>query len=124
MAVSRFQDLIVWQKARALTAEVYRVTRQGDFARDFGLTSQMQRASVSIMANLAEGFDRNRPAEFQRSVGIAKGSCAEVVSHLYVALDVGYLPEATFSSLVARCEEIGRMLGAIQARARQDEAAR
>ena len=124
MAVSRFQDLIVWQKARALTAEVYRVTRQGDFARDFGLTSQMQRASVSIMANLAEGFDRNRPAEFQRSLGIAKGSCAEVVSHLYVALDVGYLAEATFSSLVAQCEEIGRMLGAIQARARQDEAAR
>ncbi|MBI5947458.1 MAG: four helix bundle protein [Chloroflexi bacterium] len=124
MAANRFQDLIVWQRARELTAEVYRATRDGGLARDFGLASQLQRASVSIMANLAEGFDRNRPNEFLRSVGIAKGSCAEVMSHLYVASDVGYLPTETFDGLFARCEEIGRMLGAIQSRARQDAPSR
>ena len=113
MAVRRFQDLIAWQKARTLTARIYDVTRQERFARDLGLAGQMQRASVSVMANLAEGFDRNRPAEFQRFGHIAKGSCAEVVSHLYVALDVGYLDESTFQALLDEAEEVSRTLSAL-----------
>ncbi len=96
-----------------MTARIYAVTRQEGFARDFGLAGQIQRASVSVMANLAEGFDRNRPAEFQRFGQIAKGSCAEVVSHLYVALDVGYLDEAAFQELLDDAEEVSRTLSAL-----------
>src|ERR1041384_6988588 len=88
--VERFEDLIAWQKAR-LTRRVYELTRIGGWAKDFGLSSQIQRASVSIMSNIAEGFERNRHGEFHGFLSPAKASCAEVRSQLYVALDVGYL---------------------------------
>jgi four helix bundle protein len=65
-AATEFEELIAWQKARELTRAVYEVTRKGCFARDFGLASQIQRASVSIMANIAEGFERNRSSEFHQ----------------------------------------------------------
>ena len=89
--VRRFEDLIAWQRARELTRRIYLATSDERFRRDFGLASQIQRAAVSSMANVAEGFDRKRSAEFHQFLSIAKASCAEVRSHLYVALDVGYL---------------------------------
>ena len=113
MAVQRFQDLIAWQKARVLTVHVYEATRAPRFARDSGLASQIQRASVSVMANLAEGFDRNRPAEFQRFGQIAKASCAEVTSHLYVALDIGYLDQTAFDALLSEAAEVSRIIGGL-----------
>ena len=85
----RFEDLIAWQKAWTLTARIYEVTRQGDLARDYGLSGQMQRAAVSSMSNLAEGFERRSPKDFQRFLLIAKASCAELRSQCYVALDIG-----------------------------------
>lgn len=87
--VERFEDLIAWQKVRLLTAEIYRVTSQGSFARDFGLRDQICRAAVSVMSNIAEGFERNRAAEFHQYLSIAKASCGEVRSQLYVAFDAG-----------------------------------
>ena len=87
--VKRFEDLIAWQKARVLTKGIYRATKTGALAKDFGLAGQTQRAAVSIMANIAEGFERNRPGEFHQYLSTAKASCAEVRSHLYVALDAG-----------------------------------
>ena len=117
MAVGRFEDLIAWQKARVLTREVYGVTRGEPFGRDFGLRDQIRRATVSIMANIAEGFERNRSAEVQRFLGIAQGSCAEVRSHLYVALDAGYLDETTFESLLSQAAEVGRITGGLMAAA-------
>src|SRR6266436_2213372 len=98
--IERFEDFIAWQKARKLTAEIYKVTNQGRFAKDFGLRDQSRRASVSIMSNLADGFERGGAAAFHRFITIAKGSCAELRAQLYVALDVGYLTEAIFASLM------------------------
>jgi len=115
VGVERFEDLIAWQKARQLTRVVYEFTRRGNWAKDFGLAGQIQRASVSIMSNIAEGFERNRQAEFHQFLSTAKASCAEVRSQLYVALDVGYLSQAEFEELLAQAEEVGRIVGGLRA---------
>ena len=112
--VERFEDLVAWQKARELTREIYRVTTCGAFARDFGLRDQMQRASVSVMSNLAEGFERGKRTEFHQFACIAKGSTGEVRSDLYVALDVGYITQAAFDNLYDRTEEVGRIIGGLR----------
>ena len=80
--IERFEDFIAWQKARKLTDDIYRVTSEGSFARDFGLKDQIRRAAVSSMSNLAEGFERGRPAEFHQFLSIAKASCAELRAQL------------------------------------------
>jgi len=98
MKVQRFQDLIAWQKARVFVRAVYALTVVEPFSRDFGLKNQIQRAVVSIMSNIAEGFERNRLSEFHQFLSVAKSSCAETRSLLYVALDVGYVAEPVFSS--------------------------
>ena len=113
--IRRFEDLIAWQKARRLTREIYRVTRQGGFAGDMGLARQIQRASVSTMSNIAEGFERGSRIEFRRFVMIAKSSCAEVCTQLYVALDAGYLSEAMFDTLMIQAEEVARVIGGLAA---------
>ena len=109
--IEHFTDILAWQKARILTKEVYALTPQGGFARDFGLAGQVQRASVSIMSNIAEGFARSGLAEFQQFLSIAKASCAEVESLLYVAFDAGYINQATFDRRVAQTEEVARLVG-------------
>ncbi len=113
--IERFEELIAWQKARELTAAIYRMTRQGSFAKDFGLSGQIQRAAVSTMSNIAEGFERGRPGEFHQFLSTAKGSCGEVRSQLYVALDVGYLNQRNFSQLLGQAEEVGRIIGGLRA---------
>ena len=113
--VERFEELIAWQKARVLTAAVYEITRQGGFARDFGLSGQIQRAAVSIMSNIAEGFERNSPAEFHQFLSTAKASCAELRSQLYVALDAGYLSQDKFTQLHQQAEEVGKIIGGLRA---------
>jgi four helix bundle protein len=115
MKVERFEDLQAWQKARQLTKEIYFVTSQGRFTKDFGLSNQIQRASVSIMANIAEGFERFKRTEFHQFLSIAKASCAEVRSHLSVALDAGYLDEPTFERLQKLATEVSRILGRLRA---------
>lgn len=114
-AAGRFEDLIAWQKARALAGRVYEATHSGGFARDYGLAGQIQRSAVSVMANIAEGFERKRSGEFHQFLSIAKASCAEVRSHLYVALDVGYQAPETFAELMAAAEETGRIVGGLRA---------
>ena len=109
--IERFEDLIAWQKARILTKEIYEITRTGEFAKDFGLSGQIQKASVSIMSNIAEGFERGGRGEFHQFLSIAKGSSAEVRSQLYIALDVGYLKEPDFQKLMKKAEEVGRIIG-------------
>ena len=113
--VNRFEDLIAWQKARSLTGAVYAATRDAKFARDFGLVDQIRRATVSVMSNIAEGFERSSATEFHRFLFMAKGSCAEVRSQLYVALDAGYIDASTFDALMDRAEEVGRVLGGLRA---------
>lgn len=113
--IERFEDLIAWQKARVLTREIYLLTRQAIFARDFGLRDQIQRSSVSTMANIAEGFERDRPNEFHQFLSTAKASCAETRSHLYVALDVGCIELPEFERLQAMATEVGRVVGGLRA---------
>jgi four helix bundle protein len=112
--IERFEDLIAWQKARAMTREIYLATREKPFARDFGLCDQIQRASVSVMSNIAEGFERDRPREFHQFLSTAKGSCAEARSQLYVALDVGYLETSEFERLHDLAAEVGRVVGGLR----------
>ncbi|HMC13166.1 MAG TPA: four helix bundle protein [Gallionellaceae bacterium] len=113
--VERFEDLIAWQKARQLTAEIYRVSGQGGFSKDFGLRDQIRRAAVSMMSNVAEGFDRGSRGEFHQFLVVAKGSCAEVRSQLYVAQDVGYIVQEVFSNLNSSTDELSRILGGLRA---------
>ena len=122
--IKKFEDLIAWQKARELTKEIYTVTRQGDFAKDYGLSGQMQRAAVSIMSNIAEGFERGGRGEFQRFLSIAKASCAELRSQLYVALDIGYLDQNRFSQLLEKAEEVGRIVGGFRVSVERQRKAR
>ena len=114
MSVQRFEDLIAWQKSRVLAADVYRAVAQGPVARDFGLKDQMQRAAVSIMANIAEGFERRSPADFARFLTIAKASCAELKSHLFLATDVGYIDAELFRKLQDQAEEVNRLIGGLR----------
>lgn len=84
--IERFEDVIAWQKARILTRKIYEITRKGKFAKDFGLAKQIQRAAVSIMANITEGFERGGRSEFHQFLSTAKASCAEVRSHCMLLL--------------------------------------
>lgn len=114
MRADRFEDLIAWQKARKLTQEVYKVTRLGNFSKDFGLCDQIRRASVSIMSNIAEGFDRGGRAEFHQFLVIAKASAAEVRSQLYVANDIGYIDAETFTRLKNLADETSKITNGLR----------
>ena len=113
--IRRFEDLIAWQKARELTLKIYRISRQGEFGKDCRLSGQIQGAAVSIMSNIAEGFERGRLGEFHQFLSTAKASCAERRSQLYVALDVGYIDDRTFQDLRIQSEEVGRIIGGLRA---------
>jgi four helix bundle protein len=112
--IEKFEDFIAWQKARELTRAIYEATREGAFARDYGLSGQIQRAAVSIMSNIAEGFERGGRGEFHQFLSTAKASCAEVRSQLYVALDVGHLDKAAFERLMQQAEEVARIVGGLR----------
>ena len=107
--IERFEDLIVWQRAREVTKRIYQITSGGNFSKDFGLRDQIRRSSVSIMANVAEGFGRRSDKEFSSFLNIAHGSVAETQSHAYVAMDPGYLAKADFQQLYVELDEISRM---------------
>ena len=112
MAIVRFEDLPVWKEARTLTQRVYAVSAAGLFARDFGLRDQMRRAAVSVMSNIAEGFESRTQALFIDFLGHAKASAGEVRAQLYVASDAGYLTESQFKELYALAESCSRQLRA------------
>jgi four helix bundle protein len=109
----RFEDIEAWQKARKLTREIYTVSNEGQFSKDFGLRDQMRKASVSIMSNIAEGFERGGTKEFVQFLSVAKGSSGELRSQLYVALDQNYLKEEIFDRLLAAALETSRMISGL-----------
>lgn len=106
----RFEDIEAWKSGREITRSVYAATKEGEFAKDYALRDQIRRAVISITSNIAEGFERNGDKEFIQFLYIAKGSCGEVRSQLYVALDQGYIPEEMFNALKDKTEAIGRMI--------------
>lgn len=109
----KFEEIMAWQKARTFVKEVYTMTNQGDFAKDYPLRDQIRRASVSIMANIAEGFERGGTREFIHFVAIAKGSAAEVKTYLYLASDLAYITQEQFAHLSVNIDEISKILGGL-----------
>lgn len=104
-----FEEIKAWQKAFEVTLEIYKLTAKDSFARDFGLRDQIRRASVSIMANIAEGNGRRSNIEFANFLNMARGSAAEVQSHLHVALGLEYIERSKFDELYDKLTEVSRM---------------
>ncbi|HMS01050.1 MAG TPA: four helix bundle protein [Anaerolineales bacterium] len=113
-AVTRFEDLIAWQEARKLVSMVYKLTSDGLIAKDFGLKDQIQRAAVSAMTNIAEGFDNESTAEFARFLGMARRSAVEVQSLLYVALDTNYVKDETFKTHYDQAKKTQAIIGGLK----------
>jgi len=111
MVIERFEDIRSWQEARKLAAEVCRLTGGDVFYRDFVLTDQIRRAATSCMANIAEGFGRGTRKEFVHFLNIAKASALEVQSHLYMALDLGYITQAQFDAAYQLAASTARLIG-------------
>ncbi|PIR41757.1 MAG: four helix bundle protein [Candidatus Yanofskybacteria bacterium CG10_big_fil_rev_8_21_14_0_10_37_15] len=127
--IEKFEDLICWQKARLLTREVYKICRDLNisiFKRlnipvDYGFCDQIQRASVSVMSNIAEGFERGTKQEFLNYLYIAKGSAGEVRAQLYVAIDIGYLNSETFKYLNGISVECSRLISSFISKVKTSE---
>lgn len=114
MAIQSYRDLLVWQKAMDLVTNIYQVTTDFPKHELYGLSSQMQRAAVSIPANIAEGHDRDSTKEYLRHLAIAVGSLAEVETLVAIALRLKYLSQAPYDSLIDQCRRLGRMLRNLQ----------
>lgn len=103
-----FTELDIWQKARELNIQIYEVSSEGLFVKDYCLQSQIRRASISIMSNIAEGFERDGNKEFLQFLSISKGSLGEVMSQLYIAYDLCYLDEQSLNNLLDMSKELGK----------------
>jgi len=112
--ITKFEDLIAWQEARKLVIMIYKITSNGEFSRDFGLKDQIQRAAVSSMTNIAEGFDNESTAEFARFLGMARRSAVEVQSLLYIALDVNYIQDDTFRIYHDQGRKVQAIIGGLK----------
>lgn len=111
--ITQFEDLKSWQKARELNQFVYRASKTAAFGRDFALRDQIRRASISVMSNIAEGFERGGDKEFIQFLSNAKGSCGEVRSQLYAALDEDYIVKTEFEKLRQTCLEVSRLIAGL-----------
>lgn len=110
MKIDRFEDIIAWQKAKELTLGLYTLFKDN---RDYGFRDQIQRAAVSIMNNIAEGFERKGNREYSRFLFIAKGSAGEVRSMLYLSKELEYINDAQFNTMFSLSEEISKMITGI-----------
>lgn len=110
-AITKFEEIESWKKGRELCRRLYELTVQGPFSRDFGLRDQMRRAAVSIVSNIAEGFERDSgDRDFRHFLGLAKGSAGELRSQLYIALDAGYLTESEFQELFKLVSDVSVLI--------------
>ena len=110
MKIDRFEDIIAWQKAEELTLLIYKIFCNN---KDYGFKDQIQRASVSIMNNIAEGFERGGDNEFRHFLFIAKGSCSEVRSMLYLSLSLDYIKKDDFNKFYRLSEDISKILSGL-----------
>jgi four helix bundle protein len=108
--IERFEEIKAWQLAKGLVTTIYRSSENGRFAKDYSLRDQIRRASVSVMSNIAEGFERGSDKDFQRFLYMAKGSAGEVRSHLFVANELGYLTAEEFIVLRGKAEDVSKSL--------------
>ncbi|HEV2291559.1 MAG TPA: four helix bundle protein [Gemmatimonadales bacterium] len=110
----RFEELIAWQRARSLAASAATAVRTSRLRDDYRLADQLLRATRSVPANIAEGFERNARREFHRFLGIAKGSAGEARAHLYTAYDASLISRESFESLLGQCEEVSRLIAGLR----------
>jgi four helix bundle protein len=110
MGYQSFRELRVWQEAKKLAVEIYKLTGSGSLSKDFGLKDQTQRAVVSIASNISEGYERKSDAEFIRFLFISKGSLSELVTQLEIATEVGLIPEEFHMPIADQCNKVGAML--------------
>lgn len=110
---SRFEDIEAWRGAREITRVIYQLTNEGQFAKDFGLRDQVRRSAVSVMANIAEGFGRGGNREFVQFLGHARGSIAELKSHLYVGVDTGLVSTSVCEDLLARSGRVEAQISSL-----------
>jgi len=108
--ITRFEDIEAWKTARELTRIIYTLTEQGQFSKDFGLKNQIQRASVSVMSNVAEGFESRTQAQFLDYLGRSKASAGEVRCQLYIALDLKYLAQEQFEQVFDLADKSSRQI--------------
>lgn len=120
-SIERFEDIEAWKRAREVTKRVYELTSTGGFSRDFGLKDQIRRSAVSVMSNIAEGFERDGNREFINFLSIAKGSCGEARSQLYVALDQNFITAEDFNWVYDHFNQTGRMIGGFMNYLRQSD---
>jgi four helix bundle protein len=113
MKIERFEDLRVWQVAKDLAKEIYSLKCKTEYGLDIGYKDQIQRASISIMSNIAEGFDYRNDKDFIRFLRIARGSAAEVKSLIYIGKEIGYIEEEKFKNLLSKTEEIIKMINVL-----------
>ena len=111
--VTSYRDLAVWQKAMSLVSAIYQLTSTFPDAERFGLTSQIQRAAVSIPSNIAEGQGRLATKEFRQFLGVARGSLKELETQLLISIDLGYTSEEQAGTCLDLADEVGRMLNAL-----------
>ena len=119
--IEKFEDILSWQKGRELTKRVYQASKLGNFAKDFELRGQMRSASISVMSNIAEGFERGGDKEFLQFLSTAKGSCGEVRSQLYVALDQSYITPVEFEKLSSEALEVSKLVAGFMGYLKQSE---
>jgi four helix bundle protein len=117
--IKRFEDIEGWKKARELVSAIYAVSSQGSFAKDSELKDQIRRAAVSVMSSIAEGFERGGDKEFSQFLSLAKASCGEVRSQLYVALDQKYLSEEQFQSISEQTTHVSQLIAGFMRYLRQ-----
>ncbi|MCK4395718.1 four helix bundle protein [candidate division WOR-3 bacterium] len=110
MRIEKFEEIQAWQEARELTKMIYRITKKVRFQKDFGLRDQIRRSSVSIMANIAEGFGRESNKEFIHFLSYASSSNIELQSHLYVALDQKYIANQEFNEVYTQSKKVGKLI--------------
>ena len=117
MGYQEFRELKVWQEAKALAVQIYKITANRDFSHDYGLRDQARRAAVSVASNIAEGYERNSNKDFIRFLLIAKGFLSELRTHLEIAVEIGYIDGKTFEVIEEKCKKItGMLVNLIKAR--------
>jgi four helix bundle protein len=119
--IERFEDLEAWKFARELTASIYAISGTGTFNRDFALRDQIRRAAISIVSNIAEGFERDGEKEFLQFLSMAKGSCGEVRAQLSLAVDQKYISETQFEELTTKAVKLSRIISGLIQYLRQSQ---
>jgi four helix bundle protein len=119
--IERFEDIEAWKQSREITRLIYKISSAGNFAKDFALVNQIRRASISILSNIAEGFERDGDKEFLQFLAISKGSCGEVRAQLYVALDQNYIDEKEFALISNKLIETSRTISGFMKYLQQSE---